>query len=280
MVKSSGFVLGESERARLLKADPGSSPVIFPYLIGRELLDGDGTPDRWVIDFEQRSMPEAQQFKGAFEHVQRTVLPAVRAKAEKEKEDNKNRDEADREDVRQKQLERWWIHWRGRADRIAAGGKLKGRYVACSRVTKRPVFVFVSLAIRPGDALQTFVFDDDYSFGVLQSYAHWAWFITKCSKQIRANVSDTGDLTRIKLTPSVKSQNRLNPAAFTDGIPLKYYTGAPEDLEKIPSMRKDGLDAKGQILFTSVVHDIAEQLGVRFEEVKQNVVETPKKFFK
>ena len=56
------------------------------------------------------------------------------------------------------------------------------RYLVCSRVTKRPVFAFVSSKIRPGDALQVFAFEDDYSFGILQSSAHWLWFVTKCSK--------------------------------------------------------------------------------------------------
>jgi hypothetical protein len=30
--------------------------------------------------------------------------------------------------------------------------------------------------------LQAFAFSDDYSFGILQSHAHWLWFVTKCSK--------------------------------------------------------------------------------------------------
>jgi hypothetical protein len=44
------------------------------------------------------------------------------------------------------------------------------------------VFVFVHHSIRPGDALQVFIFQDDYSFGILQSFSHWLWFTTKCSK--------------------------------------------------------------------------------------------------
>ena len=56
------------------------------------------------------------------------------------------------------------------------------RFLVCSRVTKRPVFVFVASSIRPGDALQAFVFEDDYSFGILQSNTHWQWFVAKCSK--------------------------------------------------------------------------------------------------
>ncbi len=52
----------------------------------------------------------------------------------------------------------------------------------CSRVTKRPIFVFVASPIRPDDAVQAFSFEDDYSFGVLQSNTHWQWFVGKCSK--------------------------------------------------------------------------------------------------
>lgn len=65
---------------------------------------------------------------------------------------------------------------------LDAFAALRGRFIACSRVTKRPIFVFVDTAIRPADALQTFAFDDDYSFGVLQSSIHWQWFIAKCAK--------------------------------------------------------------------------------------------------
>ncbi len=64
---------------------------------------------------------------------------------------------------------------------IAAVAPL-GRFQVCSRFTKRPVFVFVSNEIRPGDALQAFTFEDDYRFGLLQSNAHWQWVVAKCSK--------------------------------------------------------------------------------------------------
>ena len=40
----------------------------------------------------------------------------------------------------------------------------------------------MSSAMLPGDKMQVFAFDDDYSFGILQSGVHWLWFITKCSK--------------------------------------------------------------------------------------------------
>jgi hypothetical protein len=56
------------------------------------------------------------------------------------------------------------------------------RYIACSDTTKRPIFVFISREIRPDHKLRVFAFADDYSFGIMQSHAHWLWFVTKCSK--------------------------------------------------------------------------------------------------
>ena len=55
------------------------------------------------------------------------------------------------------------------------------RYIACGRVTKRPIFEFISSDIHPNDALVVFPRDDDYSFGILQSGYHWAWFTERCS---------------------------------------------------------------------------------------------------
>ncbi|MDP2132939.1 MAG: class I SAM-dependent DNA methyltransferase, partial [Sulfuritalea sp.] len=71
--------------------------------------------------------------------------------------------------------------WRPRTELMDAVSQLP-RYLVCSRVTKRPIFAFASGTVRPGDALQVFAFADDYSFGILQSSAHWQWFVAKCSK--------------------------------------------------------------------------------------------------
>ena len=51
----------------------------------------------------------------------------------------------------------------------------------CVRLTKRPIFEFVSSAIHPNDSLTVFPLADDYSFGILQSDVHWRWFIARCS---------------------------------------------------------------------------------------------------
>ncbi len=62
-------------------------------------------------------------------------------------------------------------------------GQMDGvpRYIACARVTLRPIFEFLDADIRPNDKLQVFVLEDDYSFGVISSSVHWAWFVAKCT---------------------------------------------------------------------------------------------------
>jgi hypothetical protein len=167
-----GFVLGSTERHALVSRDPKSADVIFPYLVGREMLSGDGTPSRWIIDFGQMPLLEAKQYSGAFAHIEKKVLPDLRMKADQAHGDDRTRED---------QLQRWWMHWRPRRELIAAVGTLR-RFLICSRVTKRPVYIFIDKRIRPGDALQCFAFEDDYSFGVLQSHVHWRWFVAKCSK--------------------------------------------------------------------------------------------------
>lgn len=129
-------------------------------------------------------MLEARSFSDPFARVERLVLPArVKAAAEEEKrnkealEDNPN---ARVNHHHRNFLNRWWLLSYPRAGLMAKLSRLP-RYIACVRVTKRPIFVFVSTAINPSDALQVFTFPDDYSFGILQSDVHWRWFVERCS---------------------------------------------------------------------------------------------------
>jgi hypothetical protein len=167
-----GFVLSRERALALIKGDRKSKKVLAPYLVGREVLSGDGKPNRFLIDFDQASLFEAQEYCGAFEYVRDFVLPDIRSRAAEEHES---------ESAHKDQISRWWLHWRPR-DELKAAIRRIPRFLVCSRVTKRPIFIFIDSEIRPGDALQAFAFSDDYSFGVLQSNAHWQWFIAKCSK--------------------------------------------------------------------------------------------------
>ncbi len=171
-----GFVLNSEEKTPL-EADGVSAEVIHAYLTGRELVTGDGTPERYIIDFQRRTILEVQKYKRAFDRIQTLVLPDRTRKADEGKDAAGN--------VRPHHrgfLERWWALSWDRKELFTGFGRLNGRFIACSRVTKRPIFMFLTTNIWPSDKVQAFLFDDDYSFGILQSAAHWQWFLEKCSK--------------------------------------------------------------------------------------------------
>jgi hypothetical protein len=77
-------------------------------------------------------------------------------------------------------LERWWQLSYPRSTLVARLGA-RDRYLVCGQLMERPIFAFVSTDIRPNAALIAFDFDDDYSFGILQSSIHCAWFSARCS---------------------------------------------------------------------------------------------------
>ena len=152
--------------------------MIHPYLIGRELVNGEGKPARYLIDFEQRDLFESKAYSTAFKRVEEQVLYDRRSKAEKGK------DEQGRMRPHHKQfLERWWTLSWDRADMLAAMRALSGRCIAASRTQRWPyVFIFIDTAIRPGDKLQLFLFDDDYSFAILQGVTHCRWYKAKAAR--------------------------------------------------------------------------------------------------
>jgi SAM-dependent methyltransferase len=170
------FVLSRAEARAMVRASPKNREVIYPFLIGRDLVTGYGRPTRWVIDFQTRDVIEASAYKEAFKRIKERVLPERERKAkEGQTKDGKLRPH------HQLFLRHWWRHSYDRPEMISAISAL-ARYIVCSRVTKRPIFSFAHPGIRPDGALMVFAYADDYSFGILQSQMHWLWFITKCSK--------------------------------------------------------------------------------------------------
>lgn len=166
-----------ADEARALRADGRAREVVHPYLVGEDLVGNLGSaPSRWVIDLNHcADLAAARSHGAAFDRLRALVQPDIRAAAERERAAT-----GSASGPRQSHAERWWRHWRGRGELFERLVGL-GRYIACSRVTRRPIFEFVSVAIHPNDALSVFPLEDDYSFGVLQSGLHWAWFRARCS---------------------------------------------------------------------------------------------------
>src|SRR5205085_11115974 len=119
-----GFILNGEEAATMLRADARNHEVIFPFLIGSEMLT-DGEPQRWVIDFQKRDQLEARQFEMPFEHVRTHVLPHITGLAEKERTRSGKETGQD-----QQWLKSWWQHFRCRKELIDRIATLP-RYMAC-----------------------------------------------------------------------------------------------------------------------------------------------------
>jgi SAM-dependent methyltransferase len=175
MVGHEAFLISQEQRAEMLGSDPSTGEVTFPYLNGITALTG-ADLDRYVIDFEQRDRFQAEKYHEAFEWVREHVLPDRERKAEEGKDaEGKVRPH------HRAFLSHWWQLSFGRPEMLSVIKPLN-RYLACAYVTKRPIFIFISSGIRPSNLIQVFGFEDDYSFGVLQSSLHWIWFVTKCGK--------------------------------------------------------------------------------------------------
>jgi hypothetical protein len=169
-----GFLLTPSDAREMMK-DPAAKPALHGYLTGDDLLSG-GKPSRFAIDLNHcADILAAMKYGSAFKHIQTHVMPTMKKNADEERKITEKEI-----GPRQSHYQKWWKYWRGRPELLSRLANLP-RYIACARVTKRPIFEFVDPSIHPNDALQLFTLPDDYSFGILQSNVHWEWFVARCS---------------------------------------------------------------------------------------------------
>jgi len=170
-----GFLLSKAEGLKILKQHPDYNEVLKPFLIGEELVGNkNAQPERFVIDFTSKNLLDASHYKEPFAIIQKKVLPFIEKKAKEEK------DGISKANGRIEWLNNWWQMWRRREDLINEI-RNKKRYIAGSRVSTRIFYEFISSEIHPNDALICFDFEDDYSFGILQSLFHIDWLKAKCS---------------------------------------------------------------------------------------------------
>ena len=180
-----GFLIKDLNDAKKLLNDEQNKQVLFPFLIGDRLV---GTyksqPDRYVIDFRKFDVFGAQKYKELYKIIEKSVYADKKEKADEEKIKNENtlkkNPKAKVNHDHEMALKTWWQMFRSR-DVLLNILEVKSRYIACSRVTTRPIFEFISTEIHPNDALQVFPLEDDYSFGILSSKVHWEWFNARCS---------------------------------------------------------------------------------------------------
>jgi len=180
-----GFLLAIEVAQNLISKDLKYKDVLFPFLIGDELLGGKNSlPTRYVIDFRKHDIFEANKYAEVFSIIREKVYSDKEAKAIAENKINNDtlaiNKNAKTNNDHSNAFKTWWQLFRSRNELINKLDTIT-RFITCSRVTKRLIFEFVSSKIHPNDALQVFPLEDDYSFGILQSTIHWNWFKARCS---------------------------------------------------------------------------------------------------
>lgn len=194
--------------------------VLRPFLIADELIGNlDPRPQRHVIDFRGHDLLHARQYGSVFKQLEAGVLPQRVAAAKKEEVRNKAAAAKNANAKVNKHhanfLKKWWLMSYPREDMMKAISSLK-RYIVCGQVTKRPIFEFVSTDINPNAALMVFAYDDDYSFGILQSDVHWQWFINRCStltERFRYTSNTVWDSFPWPQSPSLSSVKKVAAAS-------------------------------------------------------------------
>ena len=154
---------GDTARSWLEQPNPSgrnNADVLRHYVGAQEIVKK--RAERWLIDFNQMPQAEAEEYLVPFAHVLEYVKP----------ERHKNRREARKRN--------WWIHGESRPALRRALEPLE-RYIATPRVTKHPVYVWLSKTDLPSGALSVIATDSDFDYGVLNCHAHILWSIKRGS---------------------------------------------------------------------------------------------------
>ena len=177
-----GFLLSRKEAEKMIEKNKNLKTVLKPFLTAQDLISEDkALPKRYIIDLSNQTLTQAQKYKELYKIIERKVLPTREKESYKEELRNKKANHSIRVNKHhQNFLNKWWKLSYPRNNLIQKILKMR-RYCVCGRVTQRHIFEFIHSAINPNDALVVFTFEDDYSFGILQSQMHWAWFKKRCS---------------------------------------------------------------------------------------------------
>ncbi len=153
-----GFILDPEEAEALLaQGGPEYAGVVRPYLVGDDITTNPlASPSRWIIDFQERPLEEAERWRLAMRIVRKRVKPL--------------------RDAHKKKRERteWWKFSRTVQDLFVAIKPLRC-FIACPAQSKRFYMVWCEPTWCPSNLTSVFAFDDDYSMGVLQSSIHTRW---------------------------------------------------------------------------------------------------------
>lgn len=165
-----GFLISRDQYRSLIEKEVVPKSLLYPYATPSDLLSANAKPASYFVEFtDQGSPPVPGYCAGLQEGPTNTLLNQLVAttvpplKGETSKIDGDTR----------------WRRRSNKSELVLGIDRLRGRYIACARASKHIIFVFLNSEIRPCDKIQAFLFDDDYSYGLLQSGVFGRWYHAK-----------------------------------------------------------------------------------------------------
>lgn len=169
-----GFNVTEEQVGKFLAEDLRNREVLTRFSMGMNLAKNPlGMPDRWIIDFSQMSLEQAESYSAPFDVVKRLVKPL--------------RDQ-NRRDVRRIY---WWRFGENAPKMRAAIAPLDFSF-AVPRVSKWGVFVQCSKDWLPGEKNVVLASDDFYILALLTSEIHRQWMHAQ-KGTLKADIAYTHD---------------------------------------------------------------------------------------
>jgi hypothetical protein len=157
IVLGMGFILTPEQRDDLVDRDPKNAELIFPYLGGKEVNSNpEQGYDRYVINFGQMSLEEAEKWPD--------LISIVRERVKPERDRNKRA-------VRRK----YWWRFGEVAPALYAAIRPLERCLVTAQTTKHTVFSFQPTDRVFGHTLIVFPLDRHAPFATLQSRIHLSW---------------------------------------------------------------------------------------------------------
>ncbi len=165
-----GFIITPQLAQGWMTDDPRNREVLKPLSDATSLAKSPhGKPERWVIDFNDMSFENANDYVSSFEHIKATVKP--------ERDNN-------RRDVRRIN---WW-RFGENAPKMRKVIASLSCYFNIPRHSKWFIFVPAQPNWLPGDSTTVVASDDFYILGILTSQVHRLW--------VKAQSSTLEDRTR------------------------------------------------------------------------------------
>ena len=151
------FIITEKQVKEWIAKDRKNEEVLKLFSMGSNLAKNSfGTPDRWIIDFNDLDLEDASNYKLPFEHIKTYVKPGR----------DKNRRKVTRIN--------WWKYGEKRPAMRQAIAPLS-YYFAVPRVSKWAVSIPISCNWLCGDLNVVVASDDYYILGILNSNIHRLW---------------------------------------------------------------------------------------------------------